>query len=593
MRKFGLLFAIAFAAGSLGCGKGQLKEFSPPDGNFTILMPGKPNREEKDINGMRMTAYSTGWRGEEHWVAFATLPPGTTGDLDGAVSGMSNALGGVSLKSSGNSVNGSDYREFEFQSTKHNLYCSGRVLVARNRLYILFALGKNAQLSNPEIREFIDSFQLTDGPTPGRNDTNKSESNDSPSASRPSASGGSKSSSTTGPAPIVLTPMPIGPDRGTDPSDTGTSPFPSPATGSPSPSRPGGRPGSPSRRAPAADGSTMVGWESHVEPDFRESAPEGGFLVGFDVGYGYATSSNNDVVISVRPIFRVGDKNTFGELHGTDIRRSVRELAKPGYAVGALTANATFGLDGFYLTYMKVVGDQLDPNDAYNSPWLGGAGGMPQPKLSGNGRLVVGVIGRANKDLKAIGLQFAPASTESLPLSDKINPPPAPPKIPKCPRMVGAFNDPEFREEAPPGAFLVGFYFAPGGGANGNAIASLQSIYLGQGKDGKEKELYGLARGTLKKGNVKILAKPGYAVGAVTIKNGIWLEGLSITFMKIDGDKLDPIDCYESPWSGNSGGETFTLTGDGIPAVGIIGRQNARNVTALGLVFKTPESAAK
>lgn len=591
MRKFGLLFAIVFATGSLGCGKGRLKEFAPTDGKFTVLMHGTPTRQEKEINGLRMTGYYTGSRGEEDWVIFTDAPAANPAVLDDVVRKMSEAGGGTGLKSSGNTVNGDGYREFEFLSTKYDKYVSGRAVLARHRLYLVYMMGKNAQLSSPDVRALIDSFQLTDGPTPGRAGTREPDSKETPSSpNRPSSSGRTGSSSSTpGSAPIVLEPMPLGPDGSSEPGSTSPSPSGS-STGSPSASRPDGKPGTPSRRPPAADASKMVGWGAHEEPDFRDSTPEEGYLVGFDVGYGYATNSNNDIVIAARPIFRVGEKNKFGELHGTDIRRSVREFAKPGYAVGALTAHAGLELDGFYLTYMKVVGDQLDPNDAYNSPWLGGPRGMPQPKLGGDGRLVVGVIGKTDKDLKAIGLQLAPASTESLPLSSKINPPPVPPKIPKCPRMVGSFGDPEFREEAPSGELLIGFYLAPGGGANGNGISSLQPIYLGQGKDGKDKELYGSARGTPKKTNVKLLAKPGYAVGAVTIKNAIWLDGLSITFMKIDGDRLDPTDSYESPWNGNSGGETFTLTGNGLPVVGIIGRQG-RNVTALGLLFKTQEPA--
>jgi hypothetical protein len=172
---------------SLGCGKSQLKEFSPPGGNFTILMPGKPSQETKTINGINMIAFGSGSRGEEHWVGYADVPPGTPTSLDGAVHGMCDASGGTGLKSTMRVNNGEGYVEYEFEATKFSGYISGRALFTRGRLYLFFVLGKNAQLSNPEVRKFIDSFELRDGPTPGKGsaDETASDSSETPNC-RPS-----------------------------------------------------------------------------------------------------------------------------------------------------------------------------------------------------------------------------------------------------------------------------------------------------------------------------------------------------------------------------------------------------------------------
>jgi hypothetical protein len=62
--------------------------------------------------------------------------------------------------------------------------------------------------------------------------------------------------------------------------------------------------------------------------------------------------------------------------------------------------------------------------------------------------------------------------------------------------------------------------------------------------------------------------------------------GFSVTFMKINKDCLDPSDKYESDWLGGKGGapET-TVSGDGKPAVGILGRSGVKDLSAMGIVF--------
>ncbi|MBN9576981.1 MAG: hypothetical protein J0H26_01320, partial [Alphaproteobacteria bacterium] len=51
---------------------------------------------------------------------------------------------------------------------------------------------------------------------------------------------------------------------------------------------------------------------------------------------------------------REGGKEVLGEQRGTELNRVVRVVAKPGYAVGAITTKSGLGLDGFSVTFMKV-----------------------------------------------------------------------------------------------------------------------------------------------------------------------------------------------------------------------------------------------
>jgi hypothetical protein len=87
-----------------------------------------------------------------------------------------------------------------------------------------------------------------------------------------------------------------------------------------------------------------------------------------------------------------------------------------------------------------------------------------------------------------------------------------------------------------------------------------------------------------------VKAKAGYAVGAITAKHGLALEGCSLTFMKVVDGKLDPKDAYESDWVGYVGTKRpGKLGGDGTPVIGIVGRAGDRDLNGLGLLFKGQE----
>jgi hypothetical protein len=575
MRKIGILFLVAFAATSMGCGKSKIAEFSPPDGRFSIQMPGKPRKEEMSFGNLRLTMYGDVVNDVEYAVGYvdqqANLPDSHYAFMmDGIVNSFVDGAPSVSFSTRSGVANGQGTRDFEFGSEKYNGSVSGRVVLARGRIYLVYAAGKNGVRSNPDVQKYLDSFQLTDGSMPGKNETETPASSETASgSSRPHQSNAAKpprsSSPVTAPT-TVLSPVPA------DSGATALVPMPSPQD------KPGKN--KPQTGGDQPEKSKMVGF--NIGPEFEDAAPEGALLVGFYLGFGYYINSNNDTIVSLQPIYRVGDKDKLGTVQGTDTRRVIRELARPGYAVGAIHAKATLALDGFYITYMKIDGTRLDPNDSYNSSWLGGPGGEGPTSVSGDGRQVVGVIGRNNrKDVISIGLMYGPPLTELIPVAEKNKP--EPPNIPKCARFIGGWNDPEFADVAPAGGLLVGFDIGYGG--LGNSIVTIRPIYQVKGK---AKDVTGLIHGTEIKRSGKDRAKPGYAVGAIKVKGALWVDGFSIVYMKVADDKLDPTDTYESAWFGNEGKgeEQNLLTGEGAPAIGILGRQGRRDLNALGLVFK-------
>ncbi len=130
-------------------------------------------------------------------------------------------------------------------------------------------------------------------------------------------------------------------------------------------------------------------------------------LVGIEVGLG--KFGKNDVVRAFRPVFRKDDKETLGTQRGIELANVVKAVAKPGYAVGAVTLKAGLTVDGMSITFMKVVNGQLDTKDSYESDWIGGKGGLAPVKLGGDGTPIVGVsikTNAANRNATGLGLMM-------------------------------------------------------------------------------------------------------------------------------------------------------------------------------------------
>jgi len=174
----------------------------------------------------------------------------------------------------------------------------------------------------------------------------------------------------------------------------------------------------------------------------------------------------------------------------------------------------------------------------------------------------------------------------------KPNVPPANPNIPPAKGTTetgtgrtrvlgGGFGRDPYTDVAPEGALLVGLEVGLGKFVNLDLVHSIRAVF----RAGK-KESLGTQHGTNLAKVTRLIAKPGYAVGAMAVRAGANADGLALTFMRIKGDKLDPSDSYESEWIGDPrpGGRTV-LTGNGRHVVGIVGFQSKQNNTGIGLLF--------
>jgi hypothetical protein len=149
-------------------------------------------------------------------------------------------------------------------------------------------------------------------------------------------------------------------------------------------------------------------------------------------------------------------------------------------------------------------------------------------------------------------------------------------------QIQGGGGDPQFSEAAPDAGLLVGFELGLQKFFNNDVVRAMRPIFRVGDNDA-----VGTPRGTDFNRVVKAVAKPGYAVGVITVKAGLTVDGMSVTFMKVTpAGSLDPMDAYESEWLGGRGGGPPVRLGNGTPVIGVIGKTNMRDMTGLGLLLR-------
>lgn len=84
-----------------------------------------------------------------------------------------------------------------------------------------------------------------------------------------------------------------------------------------------------------------------------------------------------------------------------------------------------------------------------------------------------------------------------------------------------------------------------------------------------------------------VIARNGYAVGALNVDADRFVNAVQIVFMRFKPDgQLDPSDSYTSPWIGfPTGKPTKTIGGSGTTVIGIYGRHRTA-LKAIGLLLR-------
>jgi hypothetical protein len=201
-----------------------------------------------------------------------------------------------------------------------------------------------------------------------------------------------------------------------------------------------------------------------------DEAPEGGILVGFEVGLG--DWFGKLTIFTLRPLYLTANGHaaaqTFGLAQGrrapgkngpkSKVTRTVTVQARPGYAVGEIAIDSGLNIDGLAVTFMRIRGTALDPEQSYTADWVGRHEDKKPKVLSGGGDPIVGVFARQDEvRVMAVGLvRMRPPEPPAAPAPPPAQKPatrPAPPPHPADPEPEpGA--DPPARPagKAPPAA---------------------------------------------------------------------------------------------------------------------------------------------
>jgi hypothetical protein len=141
----------------------------------------------------------------------------------------------------------------------------------------------------------------------------------------------------------------------------------------------------------------------------------------------------------------------------------------------------------------------------------------------------------------------------------------------------------EFTEVPPEGALLIGFEFGLGRWEPNDVIHSIRAIYLSE-KGESLGEVHGKPTDRL----MIVKAKPGYAVGAVSLNTHLLIDGMRITFMRIDRKYLDADQSYweKAATIGEKAGDGTAIGGGGALVIGICGKDDGRVCNAFGLVLR-------
>ncbi len=154
--------------------------------------------------------------------------------------------------------------------------------------------------------------------------------------------------------------------------------------------------------------SELGGSEAHTIYD--DLAPEGGWLVGLRLTKG---TNWGGAIRAVQPIYQIGDQYHLGLRHGRKGGASRAQIiARPGYAIGKIFIRAGLAMNAVQVEFQRVAGSKLDPQDNYQSKWIGCAGGSTYEPLSSDGNPIAGVSGSFFDDHFGMRIYVVPNSRD-------------------------------------------------------------------------------------------------------------------------------------------------------------------------------------
>lgn len=306
---------------------------------------------------------------------------------------------------------------------------------------------------------------------------------------------------------------------------------------------------------------------------FRDVAPEGGVLVGLR---GFCDNEPQLTLRSLQPIYLVGDRYVEGERHGEGGDQEFVTVARHGYRVGGMAFTELGDVAGLRLTYVPLASGSADGKAPYPSPWLGFPFDHIKQEAATGERFAVGLIVHGDEYVRGVGLVLQGGKNLNVSAAAVL---PADLQKAAYARPRQRAGDPggeAFTDAAPAGGLLVGLRCFQGTNWGG-ALRAVQPVYQ-VGTEQRPGGRYGKPGGD----ETQLLARPGYAVGAINARAGLVLNAVQVVFYRVDGLRLHPSDQYATAWVGSDGGSSYTLDGKGDPIVGVFG-SSEEDMISLGI----------
>jgi hypothetical protein len=149
-------------------------DYKSPTGHYQVALPGAsaetqttipsplgplPMKLVQSMSFADSTAYQVGYIDYPDSILLLGDPSNL---LNGAVSGLALGAGGKVLQDNSVTVNGHAGRDFKVSVFNDNGVAQGRVILVGSRLYVILAMAPKDSANPTTIKQFIDSFQLTD-----------------------------------------------------------------------------------------------------------------------------------------------------------------------------------------------------------------------------------------------------------------------------------------------------------------------------------------------------------------------------------------------------------------------------------------------
>lgn len=137
------------------------------------------------------------------------------------------------------------------------------------------------------------------------------------------------------------------------------------------------------------------------DKDYSEVLAEGGILIGFH--YTLKKFFDKELIDCFQPIYLTPSGEKLGTAYGKFWGTKLTVKAKPNYAIGKMAIRGGGLWGGVNVKFMRIEAKGLNPNDTYETGWIGHKDHPDSPFL-GDGRPIIGIHGKLQNEREGGGI---------------------------------------------------------------------------------------------------------------------------------------------------------------------------------------------